>query len=291
MEKRYNNWNIKELAIDLLYDIGGSVLFGLGIYTFALNAGFAPGGVSGLSLMLNYLSGLPVGLIILMLNVPMILFSWKVLGKVFLIKSVKTIVLNSIFLDFIFPQFPVYQGDPFLASIFTGVFVGAACAILYMRGTSTGGVDFLILGIKKLVPWFTVGQITLIIDGIIVIAGGFVFQNIDAVLYGVIEIFVSTVVLDKIMAGATRGKLAVIITKDAMKAAQAISDAIDRGATMVKGTGTYSGKEREMLFCACSSIQVYRLRQVVHQVDPRAMVMITDANEVFGEGFAEPQEE
>ena len=283
--------DLKTLAIDLVYDVIGSILFAIGLYTFAKNAQFAPGGVSGLAMIANYLVGVPIGTATLLINIPIILFSIRIMGKSLLLKSIKTMVINAIFLDYVIPLFPTYQGDPFMACIFTGVFVGAACAILYMRGTSTGGVDFLILSLKKLLPFLTVGQITLIIDGVIVVLGGFVFANVDAVLFGIIEIVASTVVLDKIMAGTGSGKLAVIVTDDGMATAKAIAEGIDRGSTLVKSIGTYTGMERDMLICACNHVQLHRLRSLVHSMDKNAMIMVTDATDLYGEGFLDPETE
>lgn len=287
--KQKLNW--KTLAIDLGYDIIGSILFAIGLYTFALNAQFAPGGVSGLAMITNYLVKLPIGTATILINIPIILLSVKIMGKTFLLKSIKTMIINAIFLDYVIPLFPIYQGDPFMACIFTGVFVGAACAILYMRGTSTGGVDFLILSLKKMFPFLTVGQITLIIDGVIVVLGGFVFKNVDAVLFGIIEIVASTIVLDRIMAGSGSGKLAIIITDNGMAAAKTISDEIDRGSTLVKSIGTYTGMERDMLICACNNVQLHRLRDLVHSMDSNAMIMVTDATDLYGEGFLAPETE
>ncbi|MDD3429113.1 MAG: YitT family protein [Oscillospiraceae bacterium] len=279
----------KVFLVDILYDVIGCVLFSLGIYTFALNANFAPGGVSGLALIINYLSGLPIGTITILLNIPIVLVSYKVLGKWFLLKSVKTMLICSFFLDIVFPHFPVYIGEAFLASIFTGVFVGAGCAIIYMRGSSTGGADFLILSVKKLFPHLSLGQITLFMDACVVGLGGLVYGNIDAVLYGIIATFASTLVLDKIMYGAGSGKLAMIITDNGMEIAKEIDNATGRGATLLEATGTFSGQKKDMIMCACSNREIYKVRNAAHKIDVRALVMITEANEVFGEGFREPE--
>ena len=130
-----NKFKPKVLFWDLLYDIAGSILYAAGIYTFAGNAGFAPGGVSGLALILNYLVGLPVGTVTLLFNIPLVLISYKAVGKQLLIKSAKTMVISSLFLDVIFPFVPMYDGNRLMASIYSGVFMGAGMALFYIRGS------------------------------------------------------------------------------------------------------------------------------------------------------------
>lgn len=280
---------IKIFAVDTLYDIIGSILFALGIYTFAKAGNFAPGGVSGLALIFNHLFKAPIGITSLALNIPIILISFKVLGKTFLIKSLRTMLISTIFLDFVFPMFPIYKGDSFLAALFTGVFVGAGLALIYMRGSSTGGADFLIISIRKILPHFSLGQITLVIDTVIIVLGGLVFRNIDAVLYGAVSTFATSYVIDMVMYGAGSGKLAIIITTAGNEIAQRISAETDRGCTIVPAIGAYSGEGREMLLCACSKPEIIKVRNAAHTIDSDAFVMITEASEVFGEGFMPPE--
>lgn len=287
--KHLKKEQVKIFAVDTLYDIVGSILFALGIYTFAKDGNFAPGGVSGLALIFNHVFNTPIGTMSLVLNIPVVLLSYKLLGKKFLLKSFKTMVISTFFIDIVFPQFPVYTGNSFLAAIFTGVFVGAGLAIIYMRGSSTGGADFLIISIKKLFPHFSIGQITLGADAVVIILGGIVFKNIDAVLYGAIATFATSAIIDKIMYGAGSGKLAIIITTQGMEIAAKIGEETDRGSTLVRALGTYSGTERHLILCACSKSEVFKVRNAAHAVDPTSFVMITEASEVFGEGFSLPE--
>ena len=186
--------------------------FSIGIYTFAKLANFAPGGLSGLALIANHLWGLPIGTTSLVLNIPLILMSYRIVGKHFMLKSIRTIIINTIILDFIFPLTPAYDGNPMLAALFSGVFFGAGLGLIYMRGSSTGGSDFLTMSIKTLHPHLSIGAVTMTIDLVIIGIGWPVFGNIDAVLYGLIAAFVTSVVIDKIMYGTSAGKLAIIIT-------------------------------------------------------------------------------
>lgn len=279
---------IKTFLIDLLYFVGGSILYALALYTFALNANFAPGGVSGLSIIIHHYTGWPIGLVSIALNVPIILLCLRVVGRAFMLKSIVAMLINTFFLDVVFPHLPVYQGNPLLASMFAGVLLGVGLAIIYMRGASTGGADFIIMTVKKLRPHFTVGRISLSIDAVIILLGGIVFQNVDAVLYGIICSFGCTLMMDNVLYGAGSSKLAVIITNHGQAIAGAISNEVGRGSTLVQGTGTYTGKGREMLYCACSKSEIYRVRTTALTIDPAAMIMIAEVSEVFGEGFVPP---
>ena len=285
-----NAKRIQNLMLDLVYDVVGSLIFGLGLYTFAREGGFATGGFSGLGLMLNHLTGLPIGMLTLLLNIPLIILSYRTLGRFFLLKTLKTMIIQTLILDLVMPLFPTYRGNPLIAALFTGVLMGAGLGIIYMRGSSTGGSDFLILSLHKVLPHLSVGQFSLMIDFVILILGALVYGNIDAALYGLISTFACSQVMDRVLYGAGSGKMAIIITNHGMETAQAISDEIERGSTLIKAIGTYSGDGRDMLLCACSKNQIFKVRAAAHKVDERAMVMITEVDEVYGEGFKPPEE-
>lgn len=276
---------IKQIALDLIYDIAGSILYAAGIYTFAGNGGFAPGGVSGLALIMNHLWGLPVGTVTLLLNIPLILISYKTVGKRLLIKSGVTMLISTIFLDLVFPLFPMYSGNRMMAALCSGVFLGAGMALFYIRGSSSGGIDFLTLTIKKKKPHMTIGVITMLIDLAVILLGVPVFGDIDSVLYGLLATFVSTVVIDKILYGIGAGTLAVIVTGKGKETAQSIAKNVDRGVTSLNAVGAYTGAERDVLLCACSKAEAYMVRAAVREADEEAFIMFTETSEVFGEGF------
>ena len=277
----------KTLLIDLLCDLAGGILYAMGIYTFAKMADFAPGGLSGLALISNYLWGLPIGLMTLILNVPLVIVSYKVVGKQFLLKTARSMVISTIILDLIFPLTPPYTGSPFMAALYSGLCMGAGMAFFYMRGSSSGGMDFLIMTIKVRHPHFSLGMVTMVTDFLIILLGWPVFGNIDAVLYGLATAFVSTIVLDKILYGVGAGKLIVIITNEGQQLADRIGEMTDRGSTIIRARGTYTQADRQVLLCACSKSQTYSITAAAHQVDPGAFIMVTETSEVYGEGFIE----
>lgn len=279
------HWDVKKLLVDTLYFMMGSMLYSLGLYTFASNAGFATGGISGLALILTHYTGVPIGTLTLLLNIPVILICAKAVGLAFILKSGWVMLINAFFIDIVFPLFPTYTGSPLLAAMFTGALIGAGIGIIYIRGSSTGGVDFIVMTFKKLLPHFSIGRIWLVVDLLIILLGAFVFRNIDAVLYGIISSFACTMMMDKLLYGAGSGKLAIIITDHGCRISKAIADEVDRGSTLIPVQGIYTGKPKDMLLCVCSKSQICRVRNAALSIDPASMVIITETNEVFGEGF------
>ena len=278
----------RDFALDLGSDLVGSILYAIGIYTFASRADFAPGGISGLSLILNHLWGLPIGTVSLLLNIPFILLSYRIVGRRFMIKSIRSILTSTLMLDLVFPHTPAYSGDPLLAALFSGLFFGAGLALIYMRGSSTGGTDFLTMSIKVLRPHLSIGFVTMIIDLLIILLGWPVFGNVDAVLYGLISTFITSSVIDKIMYGVDEGKLAIIITSKGAQVARQIDAACARGSTVIRAQGAYTLADLQVLLCACSKSESYKVRSAAHQIDPGAFVMLTETSQVFGEGFIDP---
>ncbi len=273
------------LLVDLLYDLVGGILYAVGIYTFARTADFALGGLSGLALIANYLWGLPIGVTTFALNIPIILVSFRVVGKLFLLRTMKTMLFTTFFLDVVFPHLPVYTGSPFMAALYSGVFLGAGMALFYMRGSSSGGSDFLTMTIKVRHPHLSIGAVTMGIDLLVISLGGLVFGNVDAVLYGLTTTFVASTVIDKIMYGRDAGKLLIIITNQARTVADRIGQVTNRGSTEIRARGTYTRQERDVLLCACSRSQSYMVKNLVHEIDPNAFVMLVETSQVFGEGF------
>lgn len=288
-KKELINYVKKDLWPDLLFDVVGSILYAIGVYTFAVGADFAPGGVSGMAVIIHhFFQQVPIGTCILCINIPIILLCYRVMGKLFLIKSLKTMVISSFFLDVVFPRIPLYEGDTLLGSVFAGVFMGLGLACVYMRGSSTGGSDFFILSLNKLFPHRSIAQLTMIADGSIVVLGGFLYGRIDALLLGVIATFASSSVIDAVMIGKQSGKMVTIISSKGQEIADAINAEIDRGSTIIPATGAYTGEPRQVLMCACSKNQISTIRKIAFRMDFHAIVTVGSYDEAFGEGFQDP---
>lgn len=277
--------NLKKLAYDIMIDVVGGILIGIGIYNFAANAAFPLAGISGIALIFYHLFNMPIGWITMLLNVPIAIGCYKTLGKEFFIRSIRSVIITSLIIDYVVPLFPVYSGDRMLAALCTGIFSGLGYALIFMNNSSTGGMDFITVSIKVKRPHMTLGKIVFITDAVIVAIGGLIFRDIDGTIYGFIITYLLTVVIDKIMYGIDSGKMTLIVTEKGQEVADKIDKYSGRGSTLLKGRGSYSGIEKEVVMCACNNKQMYAIRKMVKQVDPSAFTVIMESNEVVGEGF------
>ena len=242
---------VKKWSIDILMDILGGILIALGTYNFAALAQFPMAGLNGIALIFYHLWGLPIGRTALLLNIPIALICFPILGRQYFLRSVRTIIITSVIMDYLAPLFPVYTGDRMLAAICAGVLSGLGYALIYMRETSTGGADFIMLSIKALKPPFSLGKITFIMDGLIVLLGTvMVSRDIDSLIYGMIITFLLSVVVDKVMYGIDAGKMTLIVTDQAQEVADMIDQVTGRGCTFLKGEGSYSKEEKAVVMCA-----------------------------------------
>ena len=278
----------KELGIDLLVDIAASMLIALGIYNFALHANFPVAGFSGIAIILYHLLGLPVGIGTILLNIPVAVLCYKFLGRMFFLKSLKSVIITSVMMDYAAPLLPVYEGDRLLAALCMGVLCGAGFAMVFMRNSSTGGQDFITLSLKKVYPHFSLGSITFALDLVTIIMGSIlVFRELDGFIYGIIVTYLIAIVMDRIMYGIYEGKMTLIVTEQGAKVAEQIDEYSGRGSTILHGRGSYSGREKDVVMCACNNKQMYAIKKMVHEIDPKAFTIIVESNEVVGEGFKE----
>ena len=188
---------MKKMIFMMIYDLIGSVFIGVSIVCFAVAADFAPGGVNGLAVMANYLVNIPIGLATILINIPIILFTFHSLGKLFFLYSVKTMVISSLFIDYVLCNLPVYHGNRLLAAILAGLTAGIGYSLIFNEGSSTGGTDFIIAAIKKKRPKMTFGLLAFVIDGIVVLLSIFVFKEALAFIYGMLYTDLCTLVLKK----------------------------------------------------------------------------------------------
>lgn len=284
----YNRTGWRELAVDLAVDIAAGFLIAVGIYNFAMSADFPVAGFSGIAIILYHLLGIPVGLGTIILNVPVSLFCYRFLGRVFFLKSLKTILIYSIILDRLVPLLPVYTGDRLLAALCMGVLCGSGYALIFMRGSSTGGQDFITVSIRKVRPYITLGVITFALNLLVLAAGSaLIFREMEGLIYGIIVSFLMTRVMDRILYGTYEGKMALIVTQHGKDVARQIDVYSGRGSTVLKGIGSYSGQQKDVVICACNHKQMYAIKQLVKQIDSKAFTIIVESNEVVGEGFRE----
>ena len=275
----------KELFIQMMWELVGSAFVAIGIYNFAVQAKFPMTGFSGIAIILFRFAHMPIGLSIILLNIPVAILCYKLLGKKFLISSLRCMILSSIIIDYVAPLFPVYQGDRLLAALCTGLFGGIGYAIIYTRNSSTGGSDFIIMAVKALKPHLSLGNIAFLSDVGIILIGGILFDDVDGIIYGMIVNLLFAVVVDKMIYGMNYGKVAFIVTKHGRKICKVIDDCCQRGSTILNAQGGYKGDEMQVVMCACSNKEMYQLRKTVKEEDPESFFVIMESHEVHGEGF------
>lgn len=277
---------IKNYVTDVAFDVIGGLMIAFGTYNFTVYAEFPMVGLSGIALIFYHLMNIPIGITTAVLNIPIALICYKSLGKNFFLRSVKSIIITSLIMDVIGPAFPVFSGDKLLAAICAGVLSGIGYGLIYMRNSSTGGVDFVVMTIKKAHPHLTIGSISFVIDVFIIILGTAVVSGeIENLIYGMIISFILSAVVDKVMYGLSAGKMALIVTSNPRQVAEQISLTTERGCTFIKAQGSYSEEERDVVMCACSNKQMFAIRTAAKVADPDAFIVILDSNEVVGEGF------
>ena len=283
--------NAKRISIDVLVDIIGGILLTIATYSFAVPADFPMTGVSGVALIFYQAFGLPVGALTVILNIPIIICCYKTLGKQFYIKSLRSTLITSAVMDLLGPQLPLYQGDLILAAICTGVLLGIGYAIIFMRGSSTGGFDFIMMAIKYYRPHLSLGKIGFALDAMVILIGAVTIGNgMDSVIYGLVLNYLYSTVLDRLISGTSSGKLTLIISAHPREIVDEIDKLVDRGSTLLKAIGGYTGEEKEVVMCASSSKEMYAIRKRVHEIDERAFVIVVESNEVIGEGFRLPDD-
>ena len=289
----YRKYGWKAVVNDLGHDLIGSFLYAMGISYFASKADFVTGGITGVAMIVNhYIPALGIGLVSLLINIPVIIICYKLLGQVFFFRSMKSMLISAIFVDYVAPLFGSYPdaaANPLLAALFAGAIYGAGLALIYMPGSSTGGTDFIIMSIRKLKPHLSIGTVSIIVDGVVILASGFVFGNINAVLYGIVMTLVSTTVIDKVMYGAGTRRMLLVVSDKAKEIANGIMEEINRGATLADVRGAYTGNVHQMLMVVCSKVEVFQARRIINLIDPSAIVTLTTVDEAYGKGFLDPE--
>lgn len=285
--------NAKALLVDfLLYNLG-SIAFALAVSMFTAPNDVAPGGVSGLATMLNYLSRqhlpfeMPIGTLSLIINLPLLAAAWMKLGHRFTLRTLVCTVLSSLWVDIFAQIIPPFHGEMILVAIFGGALMGLGVGLILTRGGTTGGSEIVASLLERRWPHVPIGKLILAVDGLIIALSAVVYGQLESPLYAVVLVFISSMVTDWVVYGGRRGKMAMILSKDTAKLTQHIMTDLDRGVTLLKSVGGYTGKAQDMLLCAVGREQVFALKRLVFSIDPDAFFMLLTTDEVVGFGWQE----
>lgn len=278
--------DLKNIITEALGMIAGCILVSIGINMFMSPHTIAPGGLSGLSVVLSKISGLSVSIIMLMIGIPLIVFSIKILGKKDSIKTLIGMLLLSFFLNLTSSLSQVtVTNDVLLSSITGAILIGLGLGIVFRVDGSTGGTDLIALMINKAIPSIPLSKCLVVIDGLVVVSSGIVNNNLETALYSAISLYVIVKMVDFIVAGFDYSKSFMIITNEEEALKNAIVNDIRRGITILEGKGGYTDSSKSVLIVVVSKKQEVHLKKLIKKVDKNAFIIVSDVHEVFGEGF------
>ncbi len=275
---------VKKLIKESIYIVIGCFFMAIGTSLFLLPNQLSSGGFAGISTIIYYLFGLPLGTTMFILNIPLIILTIIRIGKETAIKGIFGTIVLSIFIDILENFNPLTQ-DRLLACIYGGVFVGLGTAIVLKVNASTGGTDLLSYVIKSYKAHYKTSNLIVIVDIGIILLNVIFFREIEVGLYSAIAIYLMGKMIDIVFEGIYFTKMMFIVSNKYKEIAQEIGDKLDRGSTAIYAKGTYTKDRKMMLWCVASRGEVAKIKQITQEIDPRAFIVISSAREVWGKGF------
>lgn len=269
----------------------GAVIYALAFDWFVAPNQIAMGGVTGLAQIVNALVPvLPVGVLSILVNVPLFLAGWRLLGGRLLVSSLYAMAVSSLAIDVIAWMHIFPPMDPILATLYGGAGMGVGLGLVFSQGATTGGTDIIGKLLKLKFPWLPIGKLVMIPDMVVVILAAVVFGTVNAALYGLIQMYLLSKVMDMILYGWDTSRVAYIITDRWEETVQGLLD-MNRGVTLLQGKGAYTGAEKQVLLVAFRQREIVPIKRMLREIDPRAFFIVCDAHEILGEGFGDYQKE
>lgn len=265
----------------------GSLIYAVAVSCFTAPNNIAQGGLTGVSIMLNFVFNTPIGIATMVMNIPLLIWGLVENGKGYLAKTIVAIVVSSVAIDVISSFTTGYHGEKLLAAMFGGILSGTGLGLIFYRGGSTGGVDIVAQNLHKHLPFLSVGKLILLADALIIFATIPVYGGIESAMYTSISIFLSVKVIDMVTKGFARdnGKLMLIITSKYAEITKEIIENVERSATVIDGKGGYTGDDKKVVLCALRPHQVYKVRKIAEDIDKMSFIVVTDAENIMGKGF------
>ena len=269
----------------------GAVIYALAFDWFVAPNQIAMGGVTGLAQIVNALVPvLPVGVLSILVNVPLFLAGWRLLGGRLLVSSLYAMAVSSLAIDVIAWIHTFPPMDPILATLYGGAGMGVGLGLVFSQGATTGGTDIIGKLLKLKFPWLPIGKLVMIPDMVVVILAAVVFGTVNAALYGLIQMYLLSKVMDMILYGCDTSRVAYIITDRWEETVQGLLD-MERGVTLLQGKGAYTGAEKQVLLVAFRQREIVPIKRMLREIDPKAFFIVCDAHEILGEGFGDYQKE
>ena len=274
----------KERVLQYLLITVGAVIYATGQLFFIKPLHIPLGGVAGISLVLNYLWSLPIGLMTLLLNLPLYVLGWRILGRSFFYKTVYATVVSSIWLDTMAEVIPGFSGEMLISALYGGIVMGAGLGLVFRAGGTSGGTDIVSkwLNQKRDLP---VGTVNFCINLVVIVGSALIYRNPDSALYANLTSFLSGQMIDRLVYGMDVQRKAMIITNRPKEVSEAIITGLKRGVTAMDATGMYTGDPRTVLICVVHRHEAGTLKKLVLEQDEHAFLLLSNLNEVFGKGF------
>lgn len=275
---------IRKYLLDLFYLILGCFIMAVGTSLFLLPNQLSSGGFSGIATIIYYLFKIPLGIFILLLNIPFFIWAFFKVGKEILIKSIIGTVLLSTFIDFL-DKFTKLTSDRFLSCIYGGVCIGLGLALVLKSGSSTGGTDLITYIARSYKPYIRTSNLIVIIDIVIVGLNVLFFQEVEIGLYSAISIYIMGKMIDIVFEGVNFTKMMFIISNKYKEIAEEVGTKLERGSTGIYAKGMYTKEKRMMLLCVGARGEIAKIKQIAAKLDPKAFIIIVNARETWGKGF------
>ncbi len=265
---------------------------GCALYALAFNWCFQPnhfafGGLTGAAQILNrLLPALPVGVTVFVMNVPLFILGVRKMGLRLLVSSICAMTVSSALIDLMDAFYTFAPMEPMLACIYGGVLLGLSMGLMMRVGATTGGTELGARLLKYRLRYLSIGKLCLAIDVSIIVLYALVFRSVNNALYGIVAMYISTLVMDMVVYGSVSAKMAYIISDRSDQVVEQLLER-DMGVTILPGQGAYTGKDKKIVLCAFKPRQIAAVKGIVRQVDPGAFIIVCDAHEILGEGFGE----
>ena len=274
----------KKMVMDYLLITVACAIYSVAVSMFLDPNSLAPGGVTGISIILNRLIPVETGTLILLINIPiLILGAWK-FGLRFSLSTIYSTVLISLFTNLL-SGVKVVTTDPLLAALAGGSLTAIGIGWVFKAGATTGGTDIIIKLLRVKMPHLRTGGLFLAMDAVIVALSAFVFKDIDVALYAGLTVFVISLVLDLVLYGRDEAKLMFIISDKSEEITRRLLEELDIGVTYMRGSGAFSGRDKQVILCAAKKSIAPKTEVIVKEEDPQAFMIITSATEIYGEGY------
>lgn len=275
---------LKERVRNYLLITVASIIYSAAVSLFLDPNSLAPGGVTGIAIILNRLIPVETGTLFLMINIPILLLgAWK-FGMGFILSTIYSTVLISLFTNLFSGMGPLTT-DPLLATLVGGSMMAVGIGWVFKAGATTGGTDIIVKLLRQKMPHLKTSRLFLAVDAVIVAASAFVFKDIDVALYAGLTVIVNSLVMDLVLYGRDEAKLVFIISDQSEQITKRMLEELDVGVTYIQGTGAFSGRDKRVIFCAVKKAMAPKTEEIVKEEDPRAFMIITSATEIYGEGY------